>query len=294
MDAETSALVTACPVDENRSEEWFTAIRAAWDAEQSDLQAFLSRLAEDTGHLTVPDDHEQFRRTLDDLGGDPLDHLRRLAEHEPDELAAHLAELSSPPADSDTDRFAWVRPDQAERMAAAWGDDWPTALPEQLDYRWGDGWDANPDDHKVDWLDAVLAELVADPVPDEADRFGWVPAEQADRLASAWGQDWQQHLGDQLDHRWGGNWAANPDDHKAAWLPDVVDELLTPAEDIPAQPTSPAAETTAGGDFTAEDVKSAVDAAIAEVPGAESLSEEELAQVRAEVAEALAREGATR
>ncbi|MFC7616817.1 hypothetical protein ACFQV2_28560 [Actinokineospora soli] len=51
-------------------------------------------------------------------------------------------------------------------------------------------------------------------------------------------------------------------------------------------------EPAGAGDFSAEDIKSAVDEVLAEVPGAENLSEEELRQIRAQVAAALAAEGA--
>lgn len=342
MDAELSALVTAVPVDGSRAEEWFTTVRAVWEDEQSDLDAFLSRLREEAGHLVDANDLDLFRRRLDDLGGDPMDHLRRLAEHGPDELAAHLREPTGPrrPADAEPGGVGWIRPDQSERLTSAWGPDWERYLADQLDYRWGAGWEANPPDHKAEWLDDVLADLLPDaahaesppaesrnadsPLTDSphaesphtgAGRFDWVPDEQSERLASAWGPDWRQYLGEQLDHRWGAGWAANPDDHKAAWLPELVEDLLTPADDIPAQPPAPDAEPAAGtahppadqpspagspstagpaetADYSAEDIRSAVDEVIAEVPGAENLSEEELAQIRADVAAALAGDGA--
>lgn len=288
MDTEVTALVTAFPLDSGRAEEWFTTMRAVWQVEQTDLDAFVSRLRDETGHLVDPHDLDLFRRALDDLGGDPMDHLRRLIEHEPYELADHLR------AEPSGDRFDWVQPDQSDRMTAAWGQDWPDVLAEQLDYRWGAGWEVHPPEDKVEWLNDVLGELLAEPPSEEAGRFDWVPVEQADRLTSAWGADWRQYLGEQLDHRWGEGWEANPDDHKAAWLPELVDVLLAPAEDIPAQADAPDHATDATPEeYTADEIKAVVDEVVAEMPGVENLSEEELAAIRAEVAEELAKEAAT-
>ncbi|MFC5289270.1 hypothetical protein ACFPM7_19635 [Actinokineospora guangxiensis] len=323
MDPEVSALVSAVPAEHPRADELFTAVRAAWEAEQTDLDPFLDRLRQEADHLLGPDDLDLLRAQLDQLGGDPMDHLRRLAEHDPAELAAHHAELHADPhADPYADphaagpdlggRLDWVRPDQADRMAAEWGPGWPEFLPDQLDHRWGADWESHPAEHKAEWLGAVLDELAAEQSAVEqsatdqstaeqqtgAGRFDWVPAEQADRLQSAWGPDWQQHLGDQLDHRWGADWESHPAEHKATWLPDVVDDLLTPAEAIPAQADSPeqeqqpdqAQEAAAG--FSAREIDDAVSAAIADVPGAEDLSEADLAEIRAAVAQALTAEPA--
>jgi hypothetical protein len=338
MDSDVSALVSAVPAGHPRADELFTAVRTAWEAERTDLDPFLDRLRQEADHLLGPDDLDVLRAQLDHLGGDPMDHIRRLAEHDPAELAAHHAELHAElHADSQIDpqvdphaglyaaaaetggRLDWVRPDQADRMAAEWGPGWPEVLPDQLDHRWGADWESHPAEHKAEWLDALLDDLAAEQQAAEqppaeqqaaeqqagAGRFDWVPAEQADRLRSAWGPDWQQHLGDQLDHRWGADWESHPAEHKATWLPEVVDDLLTPAEAIPAQADSPEQEQQqdraqdqtqeqAAAGFSAREIDDAVSAAIAEVPGAEDLSEADLAEIRAAVAEALTAEPAPR
>lgn len=211
MDAELTQLMAAFPLDEHRAREWHAALRTAHENEPADFDAFLTRLRDESAHIVDPQDIERFVEELDRIGGDRMDLIRRLVEHDPDELTP--------------DRFAWVPPESVERLSSAWGPDWQTPLGEQLDYRWGDGW--------------------------------------------------EQH----------------PADHKAAWLPDVVDELLAPADDIPAQPGAPTPEPDGAAGFSADQIKSAVDDVLAEVPGAEDLSEEELRQIRAAVAAALAEEG---
>ena len=55
--------------------------------------------------------------------------------------------------------FDWVLPEYQGDLAALWGDQWADYLREQLDYRWGEGWQAHPGDHKAAWFDDVFAEL---------------------------------------------------------------------------------------------------------------------------------------
>ena len=284
MDAELTQLMAAFPLDEHRAREWHAALRTAHENEPADFDAFLTRLRDESAHIVDPQDIERFVEELDRIGGDRMDLIRRLVEHDPDELTP--------------DRFAWVPPESVERLSSAWGPDWQTPLGEQLDYRWGEGWEQHSNDDKAAWLHDLLAELLGSEEPagpaepaDPATRFDWVPTEIAERLSSAWGPDWQTPLGEQLDYRWGDGWEQHPADPKAAWLPDVVDELLAPADDIPAQPGAPTPEPDGAAGFSADQIKSAVDDVLAEVPGAEDLSEEELRQIRAAVAAALAEEG---
>ncbi|GAA4416889.1 hypothetical protein GCM10023148_14420 [Actinokineospora soli] len=313
MDAELTQLMTAFPLEEHQAREWYELLRTAHDNEPNDFDAFLARVRDESGHIVDEHEIERLLEEMDRVGGERMDLVRRLVEHDPAELAEAHRMISSgeEPAGHAAEhqaadpaaRFDWVPAEIAQRLESEWGHEWQTALGEQLDYRWGEGWEQHPDDDKAAWLPDVLAELLdgdqqqADPA-DPATRFDWVPAEIAERLSSAWGQDWQTPLGQQLDYRWGEGWEQHPDDHKAAWLPDLVDELLAPADEIPDQPGAPAEpaaatpEPAGAGDFSAEDIKSAVDEVLAEVPGAENLSEEELRQIRAQVAAALAAEGA--
>jgi hypothetical protein len=121
---------------------------------------------------------------------------------------------------------------------------------------------------------AQLAQAPGQPV----DRFGWVADRQAQALAAAWGDQWQGYLGQQLDYRWGAGWEATYartdsqgylDQLIAEWLPQPVQR------EVAAQPVVPA------------DLERSIDQAIAEavatIPGAADLTEQELAEVRATV-----------
>jgi hypothetical protein len=55
--------------------------------------------------------------------------------------------------------------------------------------------------------------------------FGWVTEEQAPVLADLYGEDWAQPLTWELDARWGSGWQGHPDEHKRAWLTDLVPAL---------------------------------------------------------------------
>ena len=128
---------------------------------------------------------------------------------------------------------------------------------------------------------------------ESADRFDWVPAEHQARLAAAWGPEWATYLAEQVDHRWGEGWEANPAEHKQYWLSDLVEELLNPQAD--AEPAAePVAEPAAGtaaepvaDDYEEVDVDELVEAlvadSVAKIDGADELSEEDLAEVRATI-----------
>jgi hypothetical protein len=99
--------------------------------------------------------------------------------------------------------------------------------------------------------------------PTSDDPFAWVIAEHAERLSAAWGAQWGTYLSEQLDHRWGSGWQANPAEDKQAWLADLMPEF------VPDR----AAATEIDLDKLAADL---VRESIAEVEGAESLSEADL------------------
>jgi hypothetical protein len=87
-------------------------------------------------------------------------------------------------------------------------------------------------------------------------------------LADAWGERWRAYLVEQLDARWGAGWQTNPDDHKRSWLTDLLPTLLGPADD--------------GVDLNRL-AEEAVRANIKNVPGADLLSEAQLAAAIAQV-----------
>lgn len=91
--------------------------------------------------------------------------------------------------------------------------------------------------------------------------FGWVTADQQTVLTGRWGNGWAQPLTTFLDERWGPEWQANPAEHKAAWLSELVASGAFTAE----EPVSDDA-------FVAELAE-----AIRQVPGYDRLSPEELA-----------------
>jgi hypothetical protein len=95
--------------------------------------------------------------------------------------------------------------------------------------------------------------------------FGWVTTEQAGVLRDRWGPNWQGPLADDLAARWGTGWATNPDEHKVAWLADLI-----------------ATGAFAGGDQEVDN-QQAMLAEFAEVvrnvPGIETLSGEEITRI---------------
>lgn len=115
------------------------------------------------------------------------------------------------------------------------------------------------------------------------DRFGWLTESQRTRLTTAWGAQWRFYLGEQLDYRWGHGWETHPAEHKWQWLDDLLVELLAPVPDA----THGAGDDEA--DFEAV-VAELVEQAVARMPGAELLSQEELIQVTAQVRQKLREE----
>ena len=148
--------------------------------------------------------------------------------------------------------------------------------------------------------------------PTEADasaagRFGWLleDATLVGRVEKAFRyqpEHYDEYLGPYLDQYWGGGWEQNPDDHKRAWLDQMLSGMET-MTDAPADPTAStpaeAAATAQGAgnaaatstaaepaDPAAEELGQAVAdvlaEAMAQVPGAADLPPEVLQQVLAE------------
>lgn len=175
-------------LDELRAEygdwpEWVPAeLDDTWpgwrDAQPNELTQWLdARL--NAGLSWVTDTQQAQLNELWEIRGDWREWLPvELDTHWPDwktstpqELAGWLDGLIPMlvmPAEEATDRFGWVTDTQQGQLAAAYPGDWRAPLTEQLDSRWGPGWDDNPDSHKQAWLDDLLPTL-AMPGADLAD-----------------------------------------------------------------------------------------------------------------------------
>jgi hypothetical protein len=102
--------------------------------------------------------------------------------------------------------------------------------------------------------------------------FGWVTENQRTVLTGRWGEDWPEHLTTDLDARWEAGWQANPAEHKAAWLSEVIASGAFTAE-APADAEGGAAGGEADDAYLAELAET-----IRQVPGYDQLSQEELAE----------------
>ncbi|HEX5115606.1 MAG TPA: hypothetical protein VFW65_10460 [Pseudonocardiaceae bacterium] len=113
-----------------------------------------------------------------------------------------------------------------------------------------------------------------------ADRFGWLSQAQVERLGAGWGDQWREYLGQQLDYRWGAGWEATyATEGRQGYLDALIEEWL------PSQPGAPARASI--DQLSPEDTTRLIDAAIADavknIPGADELTEAELAEVAAAV-----------
>ena len=116
--------------------------------------------------------------------------------------------------------------------------------------------------------------------------MAWVLDDQLARTRALFGDSWPEDLAQHLDSRWGAGWEQHPDEHKVAWLADLLTEWeQPPAEEAGA---APAAEIVPV-ELLEQTLDEEIAAAVAEIEGAEDLTEEELAELRAELlAETLA------
>jgi hypothetical protein len=113
------------------------------------------------------------------------------------------------------------------------------------------------------------------------DRFGWLSQTQVERLTTGWGDQWREYLGQQLDYRWSAGWEATyATEGSQGYLDALIEEWLPSHPDAPAQQASI-------DQLSPEDATRLIDEAIADavknIPGADELTEEELAEVAAAV-----------
>ena len=208
----------------------------------------------------------------------PVTRLRELG----DQLPFVLTELRAGAGDDDggeSGPLGWVNESQQAWLAGVWGPEWAAYLVADLDQRWGDGWQAHPAEHKTSWLDDLLASgayAQADHEDAPDDGFAWVPPEPRQAAEAAWGRAWQEPLSGRLTQLWGPGWEAHPAEHKAAWLADAVAAgTLVATEPAPQEAVSQA-QTAALDEFLT---------AVRKLPGAEHMSEAELAALAADVIE---------
>ncbi|MBB4906103.1 hypothetical protein [Actinophytocola algeriensis] len=177
--------------------------------------------------------------------------------------------------------WEWVTAAQVALLHGYWGDQWPDQLAPWLDERWGTGWEQNPAEHRATWLDALVQELAA---PEEAAEeaaappFAWVRPEQADAVTGIWGVDWHDPMRRHLDSRWGAGWDDNPDDHKVAWLNDLLTEWSAGASSGEQEPAAQPPTSELSYDQVMEQ---AFASALEKVPGAADLPDDEIARARA-------------
>jgi hypothetical protein len=135
-------------------------------------------------------------------------------------------------------------------------------------------------DTRPDLYWQLYHELYAQPEPEQAapaDRFGWLSQAQVTRLAEGWGEQWRDYLGQQLDYRWGADWEATyATEGSQGYLDALIDEWLPPAAAAAPAATEPAGDTAAE---TARQIDEAIQNAIKQIPGADQLTAEDLADV---------------
>jgi hypothetical protein len=145
----------------------------------------------------------------------------------------------------------------------------------------------------------VAERLEPEPLEPEpaTEPWGWVAPAQQQVLEAAWGSRWQAALETDLDARWGPGWPENPPEHKAAWLSDLISGgdlpgaapgLSAPEQDAPDQdaPEGDAPEAAVGSQSesaTREAILSEISDVAQKVPGFDELTDQEIAEVVAEL-----------
>jgi hypothetical protein len=132
---------------------------------------------------------------------------------------------------------------------------------------------AAPDDwHAYEyWSDGTVTEETAG-----EDRFAWLHADPAlpvrvEEVLSYQPDRYEEYLAPYLDTAWGPGWEQHPDEHKRAWL----DQLLTGLEERPAETGLSAA--------TQVDATAVIADVLADSPELAELGDERLQQLFAEV-----------
>jgi hypothetical protein len=281
VDETTAWVVLAVPVGEAYdAPRWVEVLRLAEEEAAGDWAACTARVVELAGEQGFDGTAvTAFLEAAEAAGGfTAVTAVVELGDQLPTVLTDLREARQGTEATADDDPLGWVTDAQRGHLEQVWGSAWQEYLHADLDQRWGADWHAHPVEHKLAWLDDLLAagaystqEETADTADDP---LGWVTDGQRAHLAAAWGDQWPAALAADLDQRWGADWRTHPVEHKVAGLDDLVAAGTYAAAE-------PAAEAAAIPDAASEAMADLL-ASMRAVPGAESLSDEELARIVAE------------
>jgi hypothetical protein len=166
LDERVEGLMTAVRLDSaEQLSSWLAIVQAACPADQpersvGDFAAALRGAAGSWPSTSV----NYFIETLEAqaAGVRPVTDLVRTLQQDPNTYWALYAQLypaAPAAAAAPVDRFGWLAERQVLRLAAGWGDQWRDYLGQQLDYRWGTGWEATyGTEGSQGYLDALIEE----------------------------------------------------------------------------------------------------------------------------------------
>jgi hypothetical protein len=301
MDPVVSGAITAIGLESPaQRESWFALLRTTYSAAgELDWAAFTPKLAESAAAGGIPSSAVGiFVEYLNSYASSPIGVIAEL-DKLGDDLPNLYSQLTAPAAggtESGYDETAWnsflaANGPRWNGDESAWGQ-----FSEWFRYQAVEQGLGAPADQFLAYVVgqadkvAVFGQYgitIARPAPTQPapaeDPFGWVSQENGAKLAQGWGNDWQTALGSQLDARWGAGWQKNPAEHKTAWLNDLLPELLRAAEPATSQPAAEAESAELSPEELAEIVNAAVAENIQTVPGAEELTEAEIAEIAASV-----------
>ncbi|HEX3651173.1 MAG TPA: hypothetical protein VHV49_22330 [Pseudonocardiaceae bacterium] len=187
LDEHVEALMTAIRLDSEQDlENWRAVLREACPGEVT-IEEFGSTLR-DRASAWPTESVEYFLQTLESFGDGvrPVTELLQTLERQPEVYWQLYHQLYPQPPDAGAatpaDRFGWLRQEQVKRLSDGWGDQWQEYLGQQLDYRWGAGWEATyATEGSQGYLDALIDEWLptrpeasapqAQPSPAEAERL---------------------------------------------------------------------------------------------------------------------------
>jgi hypothetical protein len=260
MDDVTTAVTLVALEQPDLAEQWFATIAETYDevADSDDVWAgFVDRFPDPAASYFGSSTAVAWIEGVQDLTTDPASLLAEMAERRGELAALYWAELETAQAGEAT---------AVSDEGAAWGEEYPAAEAEGADDRFG-------------WV-LGQPELVARV---EA-TFQYLP------------EHYDSHLGPYLDQLWGPGWEQHPDEHKQAWLDQVLAGLEQAATAEPAESAGTGVSGGTGEPVTGDEaqgagelaeveqqVADALAEALVEVPEAADLSDEEIAEVLAEV-----------
>jgi len=166
VDEWTAWAITAIELpDESLLSRWADVLAEA-AADATEWEPLSERIrAGSEGQSLDPNAVEEFLRAVGDTG-QGVDLVRQLAElgdQLPGFYLSLRAQTEQPEQAAEEGEFDWLLPEHQHQLAGLWGDGWADYLRQQLDYRWGAGWQAHPAEHKTAWFQDVLAELTQPP-----------------------------------------------------------------------------------------------------------------------------------